>query len=173
MKLRVAVVLTAACGFVACTYNLRGNPQQDEQGEVASRQAVLGKYCFMCHKEKLKSGGLALGTLDRAHLEKNAEKWEKVIRKLRTGAMPPVGLPRPDKAVAAKLVTSVETELDRAALANPNPGRPSLARLNRSEYHNAIRDLLAVDIDVASMLPADVAGTDSITTQTLLRCHRR
>ena len=160
MKRRFAIV-AAACFFVAVAYNLRGSPPQaasDMAPAVADRQAVLNKYCFACHNEKLKSGSLALSTLDLANLSKNAEKWEKVIRKVRTGAMPPVGLPRPDKAVAENLVTSIETELDRAALANPNPGRPSLARLNRSEYHNAIRDLLAIDIDAASMLPADVAG---------------
>ena len=81
-----------------------------------------------------------------------------MIRKLRTGAMPPAGMPRPDKAVAENLVTGIEAELDRAALDNPNPGRPSLQRLNRSEYHNAIRDLLDIEIDAATMLPADVAG---------------
>jgi hypothetical protein len=72
--------------------------------------------------------------------------------------MPPVGRPRPDKALADALVTSLETDLDRAAAAHLNPGRPSLSRLNRNEYKNAIRDLLAVEIDAASMLPADVAG---------------
>ena len=122
------------------------------------RQAVLSKYCFMCHNEKLKSGGLALSTLDLANLGKNPEKWEKVVRKLRTGAMPPGKMPRPDKATTETIVTGIETELDRAALDNPNPGRPSLQRLNRSEYRNAIRDLLALDIDAASMLPADAAG---------------
>src|SRR5277367_6874986 len=161
MNRGVAGVVSAACFFVAVAYNLRGSPQQaapKPAPAVADRQAVLGKYCFMCHNEKLKSGGLALSALDLANLSKNAEKWEKVVRKVRTGAMPPAGLPRPEKAVAEKLVASIETELDGAALENPNPGRPSLARLNRSEYHNAIRDLLAVEIDAASMLPADVAG---------------
>ena len=106
----------------------------------------------------MKSGGLALSTLDLASVSKHAEEWEKVVRKVRTGAMPPVGRPRPDKAVAESLVTWLEAELDRAAFENPNPGRPSLQRLNRSEYRNAIRDLLALEIDAASMLPADAAG---------------
>src|SRR5688572_8559664 len=86
------------------------------------------------------------------------EVWEHVIRKVRTGAMPPAGRPRPDKAVAENLVTYLETELDKAALATPNPGRPALPRLNRAEYRNAIRDLLALEIDAASMLPNDIAG---------------
>ena len=151
---RIAVVAAEVCCLAAGSYQLRGSPQQ----VVSDRQAVMGKYCFTCHNAKLKSGGLALSTLDLANVSKNAEKWEKVIRKVRTGAMPPAGLPRPDKAAAERLVTGIETDLDRAAVENPNPGRPSLARLNRSEYHNAIHDLLAIDVEVASMLPADVAG---------------
>jgi mono/diheme cytochrome c family protein len=153
MKRTVTIAAAAYC-FIAATY-LSGSPQDAAESE---RKAVLGKYCFGCHNEKLKSGRLALSTLDMASLSKNADTWEKVIRKVRTGAMPPVGMPRPDKTVAENLVTGVEGELDRAALENPNPGRPSLQRLNRSEYHNAIRDLLEVEIDAASMLPADVAG---------------
>ena len=93
-----------------------------------------------------------------ANLSKDAEAWEHVVRKVRTGAMPPVGRPRPDKAASRHLVTYLETELDRAAFANPNPGRVGLQRLNRAEYRNAIRDLLGVEIDAASMLPTDVAG---------------
>ena len=176
MKPRLAVVASATCFFVAVGYNLLGNPQQGapsappSQGAAPKQApvrvaagapdypAVLRKYCFTCHDEKLKTGGLALSALDLANVSKDSEKWEKVVRKLRTGAMPPVGMPRPDEAVAANLVTWLETELDRAALEHPNPGRPSLQRLNRSEYRNAIRDLLALDIDAASMLPADAAG---------------
>ena len=86
------------------------------------------------------------------------EVWEHVIRKVRTGAMPPVGRPRPDKAIAGNLVAYLETELDKAAVAQPNPGRPALPRLNRAEYRNAIRDLLALEIDAAAMLPNDIAG---------------
>jgi mono/diheme cytochrome c family protein len=125
---------------------------------VTANKAVVQKYCISCHNEKLKSGGLALSTLDIAQVTRDAEPWEHVIRKVRTGAMPPVGRPRPEKAAAESLVTYLETELDKAAAANPNPGRPTLQRLNRSEYRNAIRDLLGVEIDAASMLPADVAG---------------
>src|SRR5258708_27483956 len=168
MRRRLAVV-AASCFFVAVAYNLRGSPQQSADtasphaaaptSAVADRQAVLTKYCFMCHNEKLKSGGLALSTLDLANLGKNPEKWEKVVRKLRTGAMPPGKMPRPDMVTTETIVSAIETDLDRAALDNPNPGRPSLQRLNRSEYRNAIRDLLALEIDAASMLPADAAGS--------------
>jgi mono/diheme cytochrome c family protein len=120
--------------------------------------AVMQKYCAACHNDRVKAGSLVLSALDVTNLSKDADKWEKVVRKVRTGAMPPAGRPRPDKSSADNLVTWVETELDRAAIEHPNPGRPALPRLNRSEYRNAIRDLLAVEIDAASMLPADVAG---------------
>jgi mono/diheme cytochrome c family protein len=125
---------------------------------VAANQATVQKYCVSCHNEKVKSGGLTLSTLELTRVAAHAEEWEQVIRKVRTGAMPPAGRPRPDKAVAGNLVTYLETELDKAALAHPNPGRPALARLNRSEYRNAIRDVLGLEIDAASMLPNDIAG---------------
>jgi len=160
---RRLVLIAASCFFVAVAYNLRGSPQSSSAAPAqamagADRQAVLSKYCFMCHNEKLKSGGLALSTIDMIDLGKNPEQWEKVVRKLRTGAMPPGKMPRPDKATTETIVSGIEHELDRAALDNPNPGRPSLQRLNRAEYRNAVRDLLALEIDAASMLPADAAG---------------
>jgi len=123
-----------------------------------NHQAVLAKYCVTCHNQRTKTGGLALDTLDLANLHEHAEVWEQVVRKVRTGAMPPVGRPRPDAAVAGNLLAWLETGLDRAALEHVNPGRPALHRLNRAEYSNVIRDLLGVEIDAASMLPADVAG---------------
>jgi len=138
--------------------NAPAQPAVPAAEAVTANQAVVQKYCISCHNEKLKSGGLALSALDMTRVPKDAEPWEHVIRKVRTGAMPPAGRPRPDKAVAENLVTYLETELDKAATANPNPGRPTLQRLNRAEYRNAIRDLLGIEIDAASMLPADVAG---------------
>jgi hypothetical protein len=148
--------------MLVVAYGGRGHAQQAPAAASPSaaeaHQAVLSKYCFTCHNDKLKSGNLALTTLDISAPAKNSEAWERVIRKLETGAMPPAGRPRPDKATAESLVRYLETDLDRAALANPNPGRPGLQRLNRAEYRNAIRDLLALDIDVASMLPPDTAG---------------
>jgi len=167
MKGRVAV-FAAATGFVvAVAYNTpsaaqrpstAGAAQPISAGDRDSQQAVLAKYCVTCHNQRLKTGGLALDTLNLADVGSHAEDWEKVIRKVRTGAMPPVGRARPDKDAAAGLATWLETELDRAAFEHVNPGRASLQRLNRQEYANAVRDLLAVEIDAASMLPADVAG---------------
>src|SRR5262249_26312813 len=123
------------------------------------------KYCVTCHNERLKTARLALDAVDAERPADHPEVWEKVIRKLRTGAMPPPGAPRPDQAAYASLASWLETEIDRAATAKPNPGRTeTFHRLNRAEYQNAIRDLLAVEIDVTSLLPPDDSsyGFDNI-----------
>src|ERR1700733_1831946 len=127
-------------------------------------QALLNQYCVTCHNAKLKTGGLALDKLDLQHADANAETWEKVARKLRAGMMPPAGAPRPDRRTLDGLAGAVEEALDRAAAANPNPGRTPLHRMNRGEYANAIRDLLGVDVDAATLLPADDSsnGFDNI-----------
>jgi hypothetical protein len=136
--------------------------------DVAAERAVLQRYCLTCHNQKLKDQGvvpIALDTLDISKLGADAETWERVVRKVRTGLMPPPGRPRPDKAAHDRFATWLETELDRAASANPNPGRTEpLHRLNRAEYQNVIRDLLHLDVNVASLLPADDAsyGFDNI-----------
>jgi len=96
--------------------------------------------------------------LDLERVSEHADVWEKVVRKLRTGAMPPVGRPRPDKALSDSAASWLEASLDRAALEHPSPGRPTLHRLNRVEYRNAIRDMFALEIDPASLLPADSAA---------------
>jgi hypothetical protein len=127
-------------------------------------QAVLNQYCVTCHNAKLLTGGLAIDKLDLHRAEGNAEAWEKVARKLRAGLMPPTGAPRPDRHALDTLAGAVEDALDRAAAANPNPGRAPLHRMNRGEYANAIRDLLAVDVDASTLLPADDSsnGFDNI-----------
>jgi mono/diheme cytochrome c family protein len=131
----------------------------------AQTRALLNQYCVTCHNEKLRTGGLALDKMDVANVAERADIWEKVVQKLRAGVMPPSGRPRPDKATNDALAAWFETELDRASTAKPNPGRPpAFHRLNRTEYHNAIRDLLALDVDVASLLPPDDSsyGFDNI-----------
>lgn len=125
---------------------------------AAPYRAVLNQYCVVCHNEQLHTAGLVLSKLDVANVPEGAETWEKVIGKLRTGAMPPVGMPRPDKATYDGLAAYLETALDQAAVAKPNPGRVAVHRLNRAEYTNALRDLLAVDVDVESLLPVDDSG---------------
>ena len=125
-------------------------------------QAVINKYCVSCHSEKQRAGGLALSTLDVTKPAPNADVWERVIEKLRSGAMPPPGRPRPDVATYHAVANSLEAALDLAAAANPNPGRISAVhRLNRTEYNNAVRDLLGLDIDVRSQLPGDETADGS------------
>ena len=112
-----------------------------------------------CHNERLKTGGLSLAQVDPAKPGAQPELWEKVVRKLRTGVMPPPNAPQPSEADRLATLTWLETSLDAASAAKPNPGRTeTLRRLNRTEYQNAIRDLLALDIDAASLLPADESG---------------
>jgi Protein of unknown function (DUF1592)/Protein of unknown function (DUF1588)/Protein of unknown function (DUF1587)/Protein of unknown function (DUF1585)/Protein of unknown function (DUF1595) len=115
-------------------------------------------YCVECHIGPRAPAGLNLQALDLDHLEKNGAVWEKLLRKLRNRDMPPAGLPRPNEATYRSLVNFIETERDRAAQLKPNPGHPTLHRLNRTEYANAVRDLLAIEVDVAEMLPADDTG---------------
>lgn len=131
---------------------------------VAPERQLLDTYCVTCHNARLHTAGLALDGLDVADVGKDAQTWEKVLRKVRTGAMPPPGRRRPDGAVSANFAAHLETMLDRAALINPNPGSLPDHRLNRAEYGNAVRDLLAMDIDTESLLPGDDSayGFDNI-----------
>jgi uncharacterized protein DUF1592/uncharacterized protein DUF1588/uncharacterized protein DUF1587/uncharacterized protein DUF1585/uncharacterized protein DUF1595 len=122
------------------------------------QRAVLDRFCVSCHNRTLRTAGVQLDMADVDHPVSNAAVWEKVLHKLRTRDMPPAGLPRPDNATYDALVDYLETALDRAADAAPNPGRPAVYRLNRFQYANAIRDLIALDIDAASLLPADDSG---------------
>src|ERR1700722_6875940 len=119
------------------------------------QRGLLDKYCVTCPNQKSKTAGLALDKMDPASSASGAGTREKIIQKIRGGMMPPVGMPRPDHAVMDAFVTSVEHELDQAYFANVNPGRVGLHRLNRAEYGNAVRDLLGLETDVSSLLPAD------------------
>lgn len=130
--------------------------------DIATQRAVLDKYCVVCHNAKLKTANLMLDQLDLAHLGAHAEIGEKVVRKLRAGMMPPTGMPRPDRAVLDSLVAGLETELDRSAVTYlPAPG---IHRLNRTEYTNAIRDVLGLQVDATKFLPSDDSthGFDNI-----------
>ena len=127
--------------------------------EPTSVRAVLDRYCVTCHNERTKAGGLALDVLDVSSVENQPDIWEKVVRKLRAALMPPSGARRPDEATHESLTTWLEAELDRAAAAAPNPGRTeTFHRLNGTEYRNAIRDILGLDIDVSALLPIDDAS---------------
>jgi cytochrome c553 len=139
--------------------------QTARSGTASTRdvQKTVSTYCVTCHNDKLKTGGLALDRPELADIAAHADVWEKVIRKVRTGMMPPAGVPRPNAAERDELLSSLVATLDAAARTRPNPGRPLVHRLNRAEYANAIRDLLALDVDVSTMLPADdsSAGFDN------------
>ncbi len=146
--------------------------------KATGHRAELDRYCVTCHNARLKSGGVALDSLDVADVPAGTAVWERVIRKLRTGQMPPPGRPRPDKEHNDALASWLETTIDRDAAKHPNPGRTeTIHRLNRAEYRNAVRDVLALDIDVASLLPADdmsygfdnIAGVLKITPSLLDR----
>jgi hypothetical protein len=132
--------------------------------DAAAHRALLDKYCVGCHNQKLKTAEVALDRADVANPPAAADTWEKVIRKVRGGLMPPAGMPRPEKTAAEGLVAYLETSLDQAAQAKPNPGRALVHRVNRTEYGNAIRDLLGLQVDVAALLPPDDAayGFDNI-----------
>jgi hypothetical protein len=132
--------------------------------EVPAAQ-LIGRYCIACHNDRLTTGSFSLQQSNLAHVGEDAQRWEKVVRKLRAGAMPPPGAPRPDRIALDGLASWLEAELDRAATANPYPGKALLRRLNRSEYAAAIRDLLALDPDISSLLPADDThfGFDNIS----------
>ena len=125
-------------------------------------ETIVATYCVTCHNQRLRTAGLALDGVDIARPASNPEVWERVIDKLRARAMPPPGLPRPDAATYDAVARWLETELDRAWAENPNPGRiNAVHRLNRTEYENAVRDLLALDVDVRSLLPGDETADGS------------
>jgi hypothetical protein len=137
---------------------------QSLESDSSSDAATLKKYCVTCHNDARRTGGLSLERADLTQVPQQAETWEKVVRKLRVGMMPPPGMPKPPREQIDALTAHVETLLDRAALESPHPGRTAMHRLNRAEYANAIRDLLALDIDGAALLPPDdeSSGFDNI-----------
>jgi mono/diheme cytochrome c family protein len=141
------------------------NEGRETTSAVAQHQGLLTQYCVTCHNQRLQTGGLALDPAALSTPATNIETWEKVTRKLRSGLMPPPGSPRPAPAVLDAFTGWLEGELDRVAARSPNPGRPMLHRLNRSEYANAIRDLLRLDVDAALLLPPDDSafGFDNVS----------
>ena len=118
-------------------------------------QALVNRYCVTCHNQKLKTAKLEFDVLDLTHPEKDALTWERAIRKLRGGMMPPPGAPRPPVEAVNALATYLEDSLDKASAANLNPGSVRIHRLNRAEYANAMRDLFGIDVDAAALLPTD------------------
>ena len=127
------------------------------QTDTPSR-ALLDRYCVACHNERLKTGGVMFDQVDISRVAEHRELLEKVVRKLRSGQMPPQGRPRPEQSAVTAFVTALEAELDNVGAAAPNPGRVASHRMNRTQYVNAVRDLLALELDGEALLPSDMAG---------------
>ena len=167
MKNRLLAVGCLATLPVVCSAQTTSTALAPAATAVTER-ALLNQYCVVCHNEKMKKAGqpsglaITLDNLDVAHVEQNPQEWERVVHKVRAGMMPPAGMPRPKPAAFEAAIVWLENELDKHAVANLPP--PGLHRLNRTEYKNAIRDLLAVDIDPGKYLPSDdsTRGFDNI-----------
>jgi len=160
-------LLSAVIAFMVAVASVTGvsqTPAPSTPAAPAPSAALLTQYCVTCHNARAKAGGLALDPAELTQIDRHAETWEKVIRKLQTGMMPPSGAPRPARAAIDGFITSLQSQIDRAATAKPFAGTPALHRLNRAEYSNAVRDLLTLDVDAASLLPPDdsAAGFDNI-----------
>ena len=170
MRANATSCLNAAWLLVACALAI-GSTGLRAAGQPAPAEPyrkTLDQYCVTCHNARARTGatqsGVVLDTADLSRVAANPALWEKVLRRLHAGTMPPQGARRPDEASYHALTDWLESELDRAALAQPHPGRPLLHRLNRTEYANAVRDLLALDVDAATLLPPDDSayGFDNI-----------
>jgi hypothetical protein len=133
----------------------QGQPSRSAASLTLTDQALVQKYCLTCHNNRAKTGNFSLEGLDPSNAAAHAQVWEKVAQKLRGGMMPPQGMPRPEEAALEGFATRLERTLDQEALKNPDPGHKPVHRLNRTEYGNAIRDLLALEVDPSAYLPAD------------------
>jgi len=142
--------------LAACS--LGAAPQQAGKpapAAVSPNQALINRYCIACHNQKLRTAKLALDALDLTHPEKDALTWERAIRKLRGGMMPPPGASRPPLEAVNTMAGYLENSLDKASAASPNPGSVRIHRLNRAEYANAMRDIFGIDVNAAALLPTD------------------
>src|SRR5687768_17697518 len=175
MGLRPRVLIGVAAAFLVAMTALRTSPVTAQSpaappAPAAASAAVLTQYCVTCHNDRVKSGGFVIDPATLTSVGPGADRWEKVVRKLRTQAMPPPGAPRPDAASYDRVATFLESELDRAEAARPHLGKlPLTHRLSRTEYRNAVRDLLALDslpreVSIDYLLPPDniSSGFDNI-----------
>ena len=154
----LALLATGAALFAAGTARAnRGTAVATPSGSSGSYEqtAFVKRYCASCHTGKQAGAGIELGRLAVAHPEQNAPTWERALVQLRAGMMPPAGAPRPTEAQQRAFIAFIETGIDKEAALHPNPGRPLLHRLNRTEYANSVRDLLDIDLDVTELLPPD------------------
>src|SRR5262245_32009016 len=168
-RLSISVILAgllAAGGVVTAGSKAALRPASGSARPAGPQVSLVEDYCLSCHDKDHEKGGLVLESVVGEDVPHHPEVWEKVVRKLRARLMPPVGKERPDETTYDAVIKSLESSLDRAAAAHPDPGRTaSIRRLTRTEYQNAIRDLLALEIDVTSLLPADESsyGFDNVT----------
>jgi cytochrome c551/c552 len=164
MRAALFLLVFGATTGVAASGPIRPVASHPATPAAEAETALVKQYCVVCHNQKLKTGGLSLAAFDAIHAEDDVAVAEKMIRKLRAGMMPPAGARRPDAAALASLAEALEMRVDAAAAAHPNPGWRSFQRLNRAEYGRAVRDLLALDVDVAAFLPPDTisSGFDNL-----------
>ncbi|MCU1336753.1 MAG: hypothetical protein JWO19_2334 [Bryobacterales bacterium] len=163
LRLAAALAIVAVPGYLQIARSQQAAPVPTALAtSAASERALLDQYCVTCHNQRLKTAGLSLDQLDLASMRDHSEAWEKVVRKLRAGMMPPSGMPRPDAPVLESMISFMEKELDRNAVPNLIP--PGMHRLNRTEYTNAIRDVLGLEVDATKFLPPDdsTRGFDNI-----------
>lgn len=166
VSVAIAAGVLMLVGTTGAVLTLQAQQPARSLPAAAPHVSLIDEYCLSCHDEDHKKGELSLEAVAADDVARHADVWEKVVRKLRARQMPPIGKERPDDRTYDAVITALETSLDKAAAAHPNPGRTStIRRLTRTEYHNAVRDLLAVDIDVSSLLPADESsyGFDNVT----------
>jgi cytochrome c553 len=168
----VGLLAVGVVGTPAARQRTAASPQAQAASPASDEphRALVTTYCLSCHNAKTKSGSLDLSTINAQPLDEHWDEWERVVRKLRARQMPPQGARQPDSAAHAAALTSLESALDTLSANTPNPGRTdTFRRLNRTEYHNAIRDLLALELDTAAMLPSDSAsfGFDNVTVGNL------
>ncbi len=154
----------AKCILLVAALATSLNPAIAADSRQNTRQAFLDRYCVSCHNQKVRTAGLVLENSEAEHPALHPEVWEKVVHKIDTGEMPPTGMPRPDKSSLKVFTSGLIGDLDATARKTPYAGRPVIRRLNRLEYANAIRDLLAIELPVADELPPDgiAAGFDNI-----------
>src|SRR6185503_154213 len=156
-------ILLAGCAWLLASSALTGArgvqvataPPAPPATANSTVRATLDRYCVSCHNDRLRTGGLSLSPLDPSSVGGHEDVWERVVRKLRTHEMPPAGASRPDEATYRGTASALEQALDAHAEANPRPGRVAVHRLSRTEYANAVRDLLGIDVPATSLLPAD------------------
>jgi mono/diheme cytochrome c family protein len=156
---RIQLCLVLLTSLAAAFFSISSSQAQlPKTASISQQRALIEEYCVGCHNREAKTGGISLEDREFNKVGLDVDLWEKVLRKVSTGQMPPPEMPRPDDQAISTFVNWLESALDHAARANPNPGRPAVHRLNRAEYSNAVRDLLAVDIKPGSSLPVDDSG---------------